>query len=1830
MRRLRRWLIPILFAVSFAGSVWAQGGLNGGATMTCFLTEAAPTVRAEGTSELVGDMLLTCSGGSALSYGQQIPQANITIFVNTMITSRLAQGGNASEALLIVDEPGSSTVSSYGSGLPQIPCATPLTGCVEYVSNIGANPGVPSSTQPPAAGVAAPNVFQGVVSGNAVTFYGVPILPPATTGSRIFRITNVRADANGAAPVGQITFSFSVSPSTALSINTAGGQAAVVSHGMNTSLRSSTNQCGGGISGSAAVLRYSENFPSAFKTRTALVNGNNSPTSGFTGQNTPGQNYFTSDSGFTVPGITISGQTAGLADWGTRLKAVFTNVPSGVSVFVSTKNVADLMTAAPGGTGNPAAVLLTGETIAYDANGALAAGTVTQGNVQYVQVPIVNGTGIAVWEVTGNSNGFTTLQNMDFGVYTSSAAGSMSVSMSYAPDPTNGAIPVGPTGSNVIPRFASSSTTALFGSLASCATPTSLSISGPSTADSGQAVVFTATVQNAGSPSTPVTTGTITITDVTTNTALLGPTVPDANGRVSVTVSNLPVGVRNIQALYSPSAGLAASAASTSITVSSQLAMTCSASSAFTPFVRAEGFTEAVGDITIVCVNGRALQVGTQIPQANLKVVLNTQATSRMWNGASEALLLIDEPGSTSVVGYGSALAKIPCATPLAGCAAYVNNVPAQNGAPAATGVPVTAAGGTTPAPNVYQGVVSGNTVTFYGVPILPPGNTGARVYRITNLRANANALPLNITCTQGQCGEVTASVSIAPVGTFTVTQTRNPVAVVEPGLSTGLRNGSNTGSGSAASLSQCSIGSVGPNGAGILRFAENFPTAFKTRAALVNGNTDPLAAATGQNNPGQIYNSESNFTVASISSGGLIAGLSDSGTRVKAVFTNVPNGAGIYVSATNVANLTTAAPTGTGQATAALLTGESVSDGSGAFVPAGGGITVGNVSYFPVTIVNGTGVAVWEVTGNNYTANQNLDFGVYLSYTSGGVLPGTISVAMSYAPGPSDGAFSAAGAADPTQVNIIPRFSDTATATTLATIASCGSSILTKTAVTGPATSIYGQSATFTATAQSTGTPSFAATIGTVTITDTTTGATLLAGAVPNVIGQVAVSVSNLAAGNHLIQATYSGGSGFAGSTSSPWTINVGKATLAVSANNTSKVFGSTLPAFGATITGFANGDAAAVISGSPLLSTAATAASAVGTYPILAGVGTLSAANYTFSFVNGTLSVTKAATFTVLSGSGGALVASVAAVAPGAGTPTGTVQLLRGGTILGTQTLTGGSATFSSSADAVSAVYSGDGNFTGSTSATVSGPTATTSVSVTSSANPSTLGQAVTFSVSISGSGSKPPTGAVQFADGGKTLGSSLISGGQASFTTSSLPGGYHIISAQYGGDSVYSAAQGTCAQTVSAPISMTITANPSTPAFGQTVTLTASVTATTPPEFQGPTGQVTFQDAAATPFGANTTLGAAPLASGSASITVSTLAAGSHSIIAVYGGDATWPSLSRSTALAVSPAATTTSLSLSLNSSGQAVLTASVAPVAAGGAVPTGNVEFVDVSSNRRLLAIAALSSGSAAAAVPVAMLSRAIAATYSGDADYAASTSAPLPVAINSAANRTDGFAPDETASLFNIAGLTGDTVGTLPLTTSLGGVMVTLTDSAGAVHAAPLYGVFGSVGQINFVIPGDTALGTALVTVTLPGGSKQSTLVLISKSAAGVFTANMDGQGVFAGQVVHVHANGTQTVTNPAELSAPDQTYVPVPIDLGPPDDQVVVVLYGTGFRHAGSLTAAVNGVPLPILFYGAQGQYAGLDQINLALPRSLAGTGPAELVITADSRAANSVSLAIQ
>lgn len=494
---------------------------------------------------------------------------------------------------------------------------------------------------------------------------------------------------------------------------------------------------------------------------------------------------------------------------------------------------------------------------------------------------------------------------------------------------------------------------------------------------------------------------------------------------------------------------------------------------------------------------------------------------------------------------------------------------------------------------------------------------------------------------------------------------------------------------------------------------------------------------------------------------------------------------------------------------------------------------------------------------------------------------------------------------------------------------------------------STTGQSVTFTATvsaaAPATGVPS-----GTVTfkdgVTDLGTG-TLSAGA-------AAVSTAALSAGAHSITAVYGADTNFTASTSAlvTQTVNatITSTTTTIASSKNPSVFGQSV-IFTATVTptsgtGTPTGtvtfkDGATTLGTGSLSSGKATFSSsalAVAAHSITAVYGggsnfsgsTSSTVTQIINMATTTTSAISSANPSVF-GQSVVFTATVVAVAPGAGTPTGIVTFKDGASILGTKTLSAGSASLSTatlpvSGHSITVSYGGDADFSVSTSASVTqtvNPASTTSTIVTS-LNPTVFGQSVTFTATVTpvAPGAGTANGTVTFKDGTTTLGTGTLSAGSASFSTSGLAVGSHSITAVYGSSTNFaSSTSSAITQTVNqAATSANLVSSANPAQSGGTVQFVAMVTAVAPSAgIAG--GTVTFKDGA-------TLLGTATLSSGTATFSTPALSVGTHSITAVYGGNTNFAG---STSNAVSQSITAATITITLQASH-----APIRPVAIGG--------------------------------------------------------------------------------------------------------------------------------------------------------------------------------------------------------------------------------------------------------------------------------------------------------
>ena len=202
---------------------------------------------------------------------------------------------------------------------------------------------------------------------------------------------------------------------------------------------------------------------------------------------------------------------------------------------------------------------------------------------------------------------------------------------------------------------------------------------------------------------------------------------------------------------------------------------------------------------------------------------------------------------------------------------------------------------------------------------------------------------------------------------------------------------------------------------------------------------------------------------------------------------------------------------------------------------------------------------------------------------------------------------------------------------------------------------------------------------------------------------------------------------------------------------------------------------------------------------------------------------------------------------------------------------------------------------------------------------------------------------------------------------------------------------------------------------------------------------------------------------------------------------------------------------------------------------------------------------------------------------------------------------------------------------LPLPTALNGTTVKVKDSAGVERLAPLF--FVSPFQVNCQVPPGTATGAATVTITSGDGTVSSGAIQIDLVKPGLFTADSSGQGLVSAQALRVKADNSLSYEPMSRYDAVLQKIVAVPVDPGPPSDQVFLVMFGTGFRNRSLLsavTAKIGGADAEVLYVGPQGAFIGLDQFNVRIPRSLIGRGDVDIVVTVDGKVANTVKVNIK
>lgn len=233
-------------------------------------------------------------------------------------------------------------------------------------------------------------------------------------------------------------------------------------------------------------------------------------------------------------------------------------------------------------------------------------------------------------------------------------------------------------------------------------------------------------------------------------------------------------------------------------------------------------------------------------------------------------------------------------------------------------------------------------------------------------------------------------------------------------------------------------------------------------------------------------------------------------------------------------------------------------------------------------------------------------------------------------------------------------------------------------------------------------------------------------------------------------------------------------------------------------------------------------------------------------------------------------------------------------------------------------------------------------------------------------------------------------------------------------------------------------------------------------------------------------------------------------------------------------------------------------------------------------------------------------------------------------IVSAADYTPNLTGGAIQALFGV-GLATQTVvaDTIPLPTMLGGTQLILTRDTGDSYDAPLF--FVSPGQINFLMPHILLPGVVTFTVKVNGQTAAMTRVAVGHLAPALFTANGSGSGLPAAYLVRVRTDGSyyeEPIFDRDNLGR----LTPRPIRL-PEDEQVYLVLYGTGFKDLPSGGTEIEATFQATLkekgrVFRAPG-FVGLEQVNLLLPRSLRGLGDVLMTVALNGVNTNPVTIRI-
>jgi hypothetical protein len=181
----------------------------------------------------------------------------------------------------------------------------------------------------------------------------------------------------------------------------------------------------------------------------------------------------------------------------------------------------------------------------------------------------------------------------------------------------------------------------------------------------------------------------------------------------------------------------------------------------------------------------------------------------------------------------------------------------------------------------------------------------------------------------------------------------------------------------------------------------------------------------------------------------------------------------------------------------------------------------------------------------------------------------------------------------------------------------------------------------------------------------------------------------------------------------------------------------------------------------------------------------------------------------------------------------------------------------------------------------------------------------------------------------------------------------------------------------------------------------------------------------------------------------------------------------------------------------------------------------------------------------------------------------------------------------------------------------------IVDPAGNSQKVQTPGTSGTTAPVwNESVGGNTTDGTVLWSCEGPSIATELAVSGTASGSAGTGAgpkadALLHGDAV---EVITAHADGTQSV-RPLQGA---------PVDLSGSSDKVMLQFYASGVRGASEVHVRIAGQEAPVLYYGAAGHFPGLDEVIVELPRSLAGMGQVDVMLTADGQTASPVRVAIQ